>query len=241
MPDQRLLQLIQNTPEWADARAPLSTASGIAKSVITPAKLQLSKSEECRAYAHGIAWSRRTGKARYNPDGFWLRRGHELEPVAIGAYEAVYEQEVQRVGIWTSDELPMVSCSPDGVIGWDGSGPPEKLIQVKCFSEAKHVEMVLSSEPDRETWLQMQIEYWVTKAKDHAIVLFEPILFEHEKAGWEQSLPGFDWALGCWEISVARDDAAQEIIGRHIREFDAMVADVCRRLDAMRLDDKHPF
>lgn len=66
--------------------------------------------------------------------GFYTERGKALEHEARRVYSAVYETEVEEVGLVEDTEYfpGWVVCSPDGLVGEDG------IIEIKCLV-AKYV------------------------------------------------------------------------------------------------------
>jgi hypothetical protein len=62
-----------------------------------------------------------------------MKRGTELEPAALAAYEAATGTLVQAVGFIRHGELP-IGCSPDGVIGNLEGG-----VELKCPKSATHL------------------------------------------------------------------------------------------------------
>ena len=87
--------------------------------------------------AHKLLRYGRCDKARVeeNPaftGNYWTKRGQDLEPFAIAAYEMVKDVKVDRPGFVTNDDYPECLFSPDGIF-------EKTLIEVKCFGEKKHL------------------------------------------------------------------------------------------------------
>ncbi len=120
----------QGSPEWHQERVGKATGSNFNKVMTT--KLQLSED----GYIYELVEERSTGMVQ---EGEWqsyhMKRGKELEPEAISAYEFENNVSVQRVGYCTPYAGCAYGCSPDGLIGEDGG------LEVKCPATLKkHVE-----------------------------------------------------------------------------------------------------
>lgn len=110
----RIHEVEQNSPEWLEARVGKFTGSNAIK------LLRYGRTDKARVEAN----------PSFNGN-YWTRRGHDLEPYAIKAYEMAKEIEVLRPGFITNDNYPDCLFSPDAVTG-------TTLIEVKCFGEKKH-------------------------------------------------------------------------------------------------------
>lgn len=119
----------QRSPEWFALRLGVPTASEFHKA-ITP------KQGKASAQAEGFA-------AKLALEMFWHEvnedfmgsddtvRGTALEANALAAYQMINDVEVQTVGFITDDKGR--GCSPDGLVGDDGS------LEIKCLKDANHV------------------------------------------------------------------------------------------------------
>ena len=139
----------QNTPEWLAERIGKFTASNA---------IELLK--------HG-----RVDRARVIEKGFagnqWTRRGHDLEPFAIAAYEQVKDVSVKRPGFITNDLYKDCLFSPDGITD-------THVIEVKCFNETRHRKVRKDIPPE----ILAQIHFGMIMAElEYAhLVLFNPDL-----------------------------------------------------------------
>jgi hypothetical protein len=111
----------------------------------------------------------RTDKARVeaNPSftgNYWTKRGQDLEPFAIAAYEMVKDVKVERPGFITNDDYPECLFSPDGIVG-------KTLIEVKCFGEKKHTAVNRKNIPD-EILAQVHFGMIMAELEDAHLVLF---------------------------------------------------------------------
>lgn len=145
----------QNSDEWLQARFNKFTASNAIKLL-----------------KYG-----RTDRARVQPKEFtgnhWTRRGHELEPYAIAAYEQVKEVKIDRPGFITNDLYPECLFSPDGLT-------ETEVIEVKCFGEDRHNKIHIRNVPDE---IKAQVHFGMIMAEKATavLVMFNPDL-EPKKA-----------------------------------------------------------
>jgi hypothetical protein len=123
----------QRTPEWFAARAGVLTASEAADMLAKP--LKSGGEPACRRDLRvRKALERLTGKPADESGfvSFDMKRGADMEPEAVGFYEAATGELVQRVGFLRHVSLA-VGCSPDGIVG-DFSGG----LELKCPKQATH-------------------------------------------------------------------------------------------------------
>lgn len=121
-------------PAWLAARLGVATASRFAD-IITPAKMQLSKSadgylaELCAEYFIGEP----CGSDASSP---WMNRGTDFEDAAREWFEWEHDCDVEQVGFVTRDD-GLIGCSPDGLVGEHGG------VEFKVPSAAKHIAYTL--------------------------------------------------------------------------------------------------
>lgn len=106
---------------------------------------------------------------------FYTERGNILEPEARRLYSAVYETDVQEVGLVEDNEYfpGYVVCSPDGLVGDDG------IIEIKClvakfmtqYTEGKHADKFYIK-PEYRT--QVQFNLLVTQRKWCDFIYYHP-------------------------------------------------------------------
>lgn len=129
----------QGTDEWRAARAGLPTASRF-KEIVTPAKLQPSKS--CDGYLYELLAEWRLGRPLEDEGAsIWTDRGTSMEDEARAWYS--WEAEcgridggrVVRVGLCLMDD-GKAGCSPDALVGEDGG------LEIKCPSAGVHARYV---------------------------------------------------------------------------------------------------
>jgi len=120
--------------EWSLARAGIPTASEF-KNLVT---INCKESKAIDDYSIVLAAEKFSGR---DIDSFGgnraTERGQELEPDAIAFYEMKYQVVVDSVGFITND-LKTYGCSPDGLVGDNGS------IEVKCKIAKEHIKVLLN-------------------------------------------------------------------------------------------------
>jgi hypothetical protein len=159
----------QRTPAWYQARCGRLTGS-VAHHVTARGK-------------HGEAFGRRDLRYKLaleriigvpEPDdyqSFDMRRGQELEPAAIAAYEAATGRTVEKTGFISHNELP-IGCSLDG-----HHGGFQTLLEVKCCKPALQVQRWHNRvEFIAEHWAQCAHNLWATDAASVELVSFSPHL-----------------------------------------------------------------
>lgn len=122
----------QRSAEWFRSRAGVLTASEAADMLAKP--LKSGGEPACkRDLRVRKALELLTGKPSEESSfvSFDMKRGAEMEPEAVAAYEEVGEL-VQRIGFLRHLELP-IGCSPDGIVGDYAGG-----LELKCPKQATH-------------------------------------------------------------------------------------------------------
>lgn len=145
----------QNTEEWRAIRAGIPTASAF-DNIITAGGKPSSQSEK---YMEILISEIQTGlpiKEGFKSSS--MKRGHELEDKAAGYYAMEYGVDVQKVGFVT-DDLLMIGCSPDRLVGDDG------MLEIKCPDQQTMISYYRMSEDDikREYWVQKQAQLYVAQ------------------------------------------------------------------------------
>ncbi len=154
--------IIQNTPEWLAVRAGKFTASMFA---------DLFAKESTKTYQNAInkvVYERLTGESPESFSNEWTERGHELEPVAIEAYELLTFNKVTRVGFIEYNEW--IGCSPDGLIGEKG------MFQAKCPKFSTLIDYYITDKIPADYYTQMQGELFVSGREFNEFYVFHPKL-----------------------------------------------------------------
>ena len=139
----------QRTPEWFELRRGRVTASN--------AEILLTK---------GLDDALASNDKRFGGN-FYTDRGLTLEPMAVDAYERIYDVSVVQVGFVTNDEYPNAGASPDGIVG-------DTLIEIKCFMDAKHMSIKSINDVPFSVLAQVQFSMLVCGLPKAHIVLFNP-------------------------------------------------------------------
>ena len=157
----KIIDCIQGTDEWFEARLGFVTASNFHK--------VLNKKAGRGLYMRKLAAERLTGLREESYKNDVMDKGSETEQEARHYYEIVNDCKVEQVGFVMRDEW--VGGSPDGLIGKDG------LIEIKCPLSSTHIEIILSGEMPTQHIPQVQGLLWVTDRKwcdfvsyDHRVV-----------------------------------------------------------------------
>lgn len=160
----RVIDCMQRTPEWVAARLGRLTGSCVSDAFAT--RKDKAEAAGRRNLRVQLVLERITGQSQES--GFQsddMRRGIELEPDALLAYEAMTGAIISPVGFVAHDDL-MAGCSPDGFVS-DG------LVEIKCPKAATHLDYVRDGLP-REYFLQIVHSLWLTGAAWGDFVSFHP-------------------------------------------------------------------
>lgn len=153
-----IVEAEQRSPEWFAARVGRMTGSCASDMM---GKLRNGDENAARRDLRTkLALERITGQSLeddyLNGD---MRRGIELEPEAIAAYEAHTGNLVQRTGFLACTEYP-IGCSLDGHVGnFDG------IVELKCPRPANHLKYLRAGGLPAEHRYQVAHNLLVTGAK----------------------------------------------------------------------------
>jgi len=152
----------QNTEEWHEVRRGKFTATKIVK-------LFMGKSTKgYNDIINRVVYERLTNKTPDSYQSKEMKRGIELEPEAIKAYELETFNKVNTVGFVELNKD--VGCSPDGLIGDDG------MIQIKCPIYTTLMNYHISGKFDKDYLTQMQAELYVTGRNRNLLYAWHPDL-----------------------------------------------------------------
>ena len=93
-------------------------------------------------------------------------RGHELEPLAINAYELKTKNKVHNMGFIQMNDY--AGCSPDGTVDDDG------LVEVKCRKDTVYLRSITERKIDNADMHQMQMQMLVSGRKWCDYIEFNP-------------------------------------------------------------------
>lgn len=137
----------QGSPEWMAARAGKLTASRIADAL---AKTKTGWGASRANLRAALVLERLTGQPSDSYTNAAMQWGTDTEPQARAAYEFYRDCDVEQVAFVGHPRIAMCGCSPDGYVGGDG------LIEIKCPSQATHLETLLGAGIDGKYIKQMQ-------------------------------------------------------------------------------------
>lgn len=142
--------LIQGSDEWLQARAGVLTASVVGQ-LITPSKVQVSKSDTARAVMDTLLAERITGTVESLFVTADMQRGQDEEPFARDLYAEHTRQTVDETGFMVRTiNGHQLGYSPDGLVGDDG------LIEIKSRRHKKHLRTILTDAVPPENYAQLQ-------------------------------------------------------------------------------------
>jgi hypothetical protein len=129
-----------------------------------------------------------------------MQRGTDLEPVALGAYEAATGLIVTRVGFITHADLP-AGCSPDGLVE-DGDGLG--VVEVKCPKATTHLGYLRAGTVPPDYLPQCRHALWLTGAAWCDFISHDP---------------RFPPALQTFRVRLRADVGALALHERAVRDF----------------------
>lgn len=172
-----LVNCMQGSQEWLDARCAAITASRAADaiSVLTRKSGDKNPGDPTSAsdkYAYDLAFERISGVPYGEPVKAWtLERGHELEKLARLEYEARTGNLASESGVMLTDDR-LFGYSTDGMVGDDG------LIEIKCPVDSVKIMEMLTAHDVSEYMHQMQLGMWISNRKWCDFIQYVPAL-EH--------------------------------------------------------------
>lgn len=202
----KVFEVAQGSPEWHQARAGVITASKVvdARQLVMANGINKGKpGAKCENYAFQLALERIAGAPLQDDrfETFAMRRGHELEPDARKAHEAL-GVVVRRAGFVTTED-GRIGASVDGLI------EPRGASEYKCLVAADGLREILVSEDLSAFTDQMQTGLLVTEREYMHFGLYCPAL---ESIGTALTLR-----------LVWRNDAYIKAMQRDLATFQAMV------------------
>lgn len=152
----KVIDCLQGSPQWHQARAGRVTASRIADMM---AKTKTGWGASRGNYLAELVAERLTGVVAESYQNAAMKHGTETEPEARAAYQFFRDQEVTEVGFVIHPSIEMSGASPDGLVGEDG------LLELKCPSTSTHIEALLASPIPDKYIKQMQWQMACTGRK----------------------------------------------------------------------------
>jgi hypothetical protein len=119
-----MVDMVQGSPEWLDARCGKATASRIAD--ILAVKKDGKPTAERERYLMELVGERLTGLTTQHYLTGPMLEGSEREPQAADAYAFLHGADVEKVGFVEHPTIAMAGASPDRLVGDVG------LVEIKC-------------------------------------------------------------------------------------------------------------
>jgi hypothetical protein len=202
----------QRSAEWFAAR--LGRVTGSKASCVT-AKPKSGNGEAVtrRDYRMQLAIERLTGVRE--EDGYLsadMKRGVELEPAAIAAYESFRGEITRRTGFLALVDI-MAGCSLDFDVN-----DLEGFAEIKCPKSAIHIEYVDEKRVPPAYEKQILHNFWVSGAKWCDFVSYNDVVPEHLQLLCVR-VQRDEAAIAAYETAVKRFLAEVNITAKRIREL----------------------
>jgi putative phage-type endonuclease len=206
----KVIDCIQGTPEWHEARCGRVTASRIADVM---ARTKTGYGAARANYMAELIAERLTGTVAESYTSAAMQRGSELEAEAINAYEFMQDVDVVSVGFVIAPGLEMAGASPDGLVGDEG------LVEVKCPNTSTHIDTLLTGKIPQKYVDQMQWQMYCTYREWCDFVSYDPRLPQD---------------LSLWIKRVKCDDKRVSELIEGVTEFLSDLDEKLAKLQALR-------
>lgn len=150
----KVIDCVQGSPEWHQARAGLPTSSRFDMLITTACQ----PSKQRQKYLYKLAGEKISKLPEDTYQSEAMKRGVELEAEARRVYETMTGNTVTEVGLCLSD-CERYGASPDGTIGDEG------LLEIKCPMISTHVRYLLEGQLPTEYYQQTQGQLLVTRRR----------------------------------------------------------------------------
>lgn len=147
----RIIECVQGSPEWLQARLGVPSASSYSKLITSTGKA----STQANAYINQLVAERLTGEPTFFQVTDPMQRGIDLEPQARTAYEMETGNLVLQVGFLMHDTL-QAGASPDGMVGENGG------LEIKCPSGHTQVAYLRDGDLPTQYFQQVQGCLWIS-------------------------------------------------------------------------------
>lgn len=152
----------QNTDEWFNLRLGRFTASSFKDLFMKKTTIGYEKA------IYKTVFERLTGEAPENFSSMYMERGHELEPLAVDAYQEETFNDVVNGGFFSLGEW--IGASPDGLVGENG------ILEIKSPAYNTMINYLLKNQlPSIYKW-QVQGQLYVTDREWCDFMAFHPKL-----------------------------------------------------------------
>lgn len=149
----KIIDCVQGSPEWFEARVGLPTSSNFDKIITTQGKPSKSKEK----YLYKLAGERIIEKSEDTYKNDVMLRGQELESEARQLYELMTGKTVEQVGLCVTEGKAIYGASPDGLVGED------TLLEIKCPIISTQVDYLVRGKLPTAYFQQIQGQLLVTE------------------------------------------------------------------------------
>jgi hypothetical protein len=154
----------QGTPEWADLRSGIPTASKFSRIFTKSGR----RSDQRDKYMYELLAERMMGHPAQQFQSAWMARGNEFESKAVSFYELQRDLDTVKIGFVTND-AQTVGASPDRFVGDRG------CLEVKVPKEGQHVEYLLKDGSTYHEYIvQAQGQLWIVGRDWSDVVSYHP-------------------------------------------------------------------
>lgn len=158
-----IINCVQGSPEWAQARLGIPTASEFA-SILARGRGG-AESRTRQSYLYKLAGERLTGEVMESVTTIHMERGKLMEEEARSAYSFVSGRDCERVGFLRRGRA---GASPDALIGQDG------LLEIKTKLPHLLIETLLKGEFPAEHKAQCQGQLWIAEREWIDLAVYWP-------------------------------------------------------------------
>lgn len=202
-----MLDLVQGTTDWKQARCGLVTASRVADVV---AKTKTGYGASRATYMGQLIAERLTGVPADGFSNASMQWGTDTEPQARIAYEFMTNVNVVEVGFVPHPSIADTGASPDGLVGDDG------LVEIKCPNTSTHIDTLLGQKVPEKYLTQIQWQLACTRRQWCDFVSYDP------------RMPA------TMEMFVQRVERDEDRIAELEKEVTTFLAEMRGKVDALR-------
>lgn len=158
----------EGSPEWFAARTGAATCSLLA-SIMSNGRKAGEPGAPYFATLDAKAWEIVSGSITPSQDTFAMRRGVELEPVALERYEAETGRLVEKPGFLLHREIRRFGGTPDAIT----ITRPLRCLQVKCPYSVEKITRLRIDRDVSEYFDQVQGEMLITGSEVCDVVIYD--------------------------------------------------------------------
>lgn len=203
----KVVETTQRSQEWFAARAGCATSSRVAD---LTAKTKSGWGASRKNMIATLVRERLTGTCAETFQNAAMAWGVEQEPKARMAYELLYGTDVTEVGFVWHPKMEWCGASPDGLVGDDG------LVEIKCPTEATHLDTLEGAPIPQNYMKQMQWQMDCTERAWCDFVSFDP-----------------RWPVAM-QLHVRRVERDQEMIDGLRTDVQSALDEVSERLEKLK-------